>query len=223
MVFLEHVIMPAPTVVVSAGTLLLSTLSAMLVGCATSRSEHAETPRASAPASDATTAALLGRVKALAGTWEKQDPDGNLATTQFTVTSAGSVVREIMFPGSPHEMTNMYRMDGDELVVTHFCAVGNQPTMEAELDDPHQHPANELHFHLDEVDNYTTAQGSYMGELALKFVSPTEFHQIWTSTENGKLGEPRLFVWTTQSGGGRRGRQGDNGCAPRSSRSVREV
>ncbi|MEZ6019293.1 MAG: hypothetical protein R3F17_04090 [Planctomycetota bacterium] len=40
-------------------------------------------------------------------------------------------MREIMFPGQPFEMTNVYRLDGNDLCVTHFCAVGNQPQMRA--------------------------------------------------------------------------------------------
>ena len=41
---------------------------------------------------------------------------------EFRVTSAGSVVQETMFPGSDHEMVNMYSVDGDKLLMTHYCA-----------------------------------------------------------------------------------------------------
>jgi hypothetical protein len=36
---------------------------------------------------------------------------------------------ETMGPGTDHEMINMYHLDGDDLVVTHYCAGGNQPMM----------------------------------------------------------------------------------------------
>ncbi len=36
-----------------------------------------------------------------------------------------------MYPGMEHEMTNMYTLDGNTLVMTHYCAGGNQPRMRA--------------------------------------------------------------------------------------------
>ena len=47
----------------------------------------------------------------------------------FKISAAGTVVMETMGPGSEHEMINMYHLDGDDLVLTHYCAGGNQPTM----------------------------------------------------------------------------------------------
>lgn len=163
-----------------------------LGGCAQSRGRA---PVAVAPASEATSAALLGRIKTLEGTWVGVSPDGQAGTTEFRVSSAGHVVREVMFPGAPHEMTNTYHMDGESCVVTHYCAVGNQPRMRARLNDGHAHASDEIHFHFDSLTNYTKAQDHYMGELAIKFVSPNEFHQIWTSTDKGVKAEPMTFVW----------------------------
>ncbi|MDH3627273.1 MAG: hypothetical protein OEV00_06665 [Acidobacteriota bacterium] len=79
------------------------------------------------------------KLKALAGTWsghsvgegEAKDSDHDDMKTvhQIQVSANGSVVMETMSPGSPHEMINMYHLDGAELVLTHYCAGGNQPTM----------------------------------------------------------------------------------------------
>src|SRR5438128_1575908 len=70
----------------------------------------------------------LEAVKALAGTWVPEKPmDGHPGgEINFKVTSAGTVVQETMFPGSEHEMVNMYHMDGDNFLVTHYCAMGVQ-------------------------------------------------------------------------------------------------
>jgi hypothetical protein len=70
-------------------------------------------------------------LRALEGTWESDKPgeDGKPMTLVFRVTSAGSVVAETMFPGSSHEMLNTYHLDGDRLMVTHYCAQGVQPRM----------------------------------------------------------------------------------------------
>jgi len=50
---------------------------------------------------------------------------------------------ETMGAGSEHEMVNMYHMDGDDLVLTHYCAGGNQPTMKL---DTEELAAGRLHF-----------------------------------------------------------------------------
>jgi hypothetical protein len=79
---------------------------------------------------------VFEQLKALDGTWtgravgEGAAADaGHETTHEFRTTAAGSAVMEIMAPGSEHEMINMYHLDGEDLVVTHYCAGGNQPTM----------------------------------------------------------------------------------------------
>ena len=51
---------------------------------------------------------LLGVMSDLEGRWEGQDPTGQKLVVTFDVIAAGSAVRETMFPGTEHEMTNMY-------------------------------------------------------------------------------------------------------------------
>ena len=38
---------------------------------------------------------------------------------------------EIIFQGAEHEMVTVYHADGDEVVLTHYCVLGNQPHMKA--------------------------------------------------------------------------------------------
>ena len=47
----------------------------------------------------------------------------------YRVTGAGSALVETQFPGSPHEMVTVYYVDGNDLVLTHYCAARNQPRM----------------------------------------------------------------------------------------------
>ncbi len=87
------------------------------------------------PAKAAATAAeQFARIKKLAGEWVAADaPSGEPARVLvvFRVTAGGSVVQETLFPGTDHEMITMYHVDGDALVLTHYCAAGNQPRMKA--------------------------------------------------------------------------------------------
>ncbi len=48
-----------------------------------------------------------------AGKWSVKGSDANMkGEIVFAVSSNDSIVRETMFPGTPHEMTNVYHLDG---------------------------------------------------------------------------------------------------------------
>lgn len=136
-------------------------------------------------------AALLGRVQGLQGTWAKVDEQGVVhpdATLTFASTAANSVVREVMFPGSPHEMLNVYHMDGPDLVVTHYCAAGNQPRMRARSAS-----GNSIAFRADGVTNLTDPSKPHMAELTLIFNDDGTLTQDWKSMQNGELTDHAVF------------------------------
>lgn len=138
--------------------------------------------------------AMLGAITKLAGPWEMSDEDGNkhLAAT-FAVTSGGSAVREIMFPGDEQEMTNLYHMDGKNLVITHYCAAGNQPRMVAA--EARQTDAGTVfHFDIDSVSNLRTSHDHYMGNMTLTILKTGDIRQEWRSYQlDGTLSEPMTF------------------------------
>jgi len=87
-----------------------------------------------AEASREAASAPLERLKALAGTWVRLGEDGAATDeiiSQVRITAGGSAVIETLFPGTDHEMITLYHMDGDDLVLTHYCVLGNQPHMKA--------------------------------------------------------------------------------------------
>src|SRR6202011_3667294 len=74
----------------------------------------------------------LERMKKLAGTWVEADKDGkptDKVVSVIKVTAAGSAVQETLFPGQPQEMVSVYHLDKGDLVMTHYCALGNHPRM----------------------------------------------------------------------------------------------
>ncbi len=101
----------------------LCVLAALLLGMGAGA--QAET---GAPAIDA--AAAFEKLKGLAGSWTGAGPEGEgEAPHEYRLASAGTVVMETMYGGTDHEMINMYHLDGDDLVLTHYCSGGNQPRM----------------------------------------------------------------------------------------------
>lgn len=178
------------TSVVCTGCITLAALaavSAALSGCQSSKPGGSR-----GVATEAQRAAALDQIKALAGTWDAIGPDGKpVGTSTFSVTSAGSAVREVMFVGHEHEMTNMYHMDGDSLVVTHYCAEGNQPKMRASGKGIRP---GFIEFRFDGASNFDPVQGTYMGDLRLVMNGPNELRQEWTSYKHGKVAGQAKFV-----------------------------
>src|SRR3954449_2742435 len=115
------------------------------------------------------TNAGLEKMKKLAGTWVAADKDGK-ATDQVVsiikVTAGGSIVHETLFPGQPHEMVSVYTVDGPDLVMTHYCVLGNQPRMKA---DP-KSPANQIVWRFTGGTNLDAKKDKHMHEATLTIV-----------------------------------------------------
>lgn len=170
---------------------LLMTMFAGLPGCSASGDTKGSLARGAA--SDAKKAELLGAIKSLEGEWVQQTPEGP-STITFKVSSAGSTVREIMFPGTDHEMTNMYHMDGDELILTHYCAVGNQPRLRAT-----HFSGDSIHFTCESVSNLATNESMYMGEMILTIVNPNTIKETWTHFDKGARAGVAAFELTRKN------------------------
>jgi hypothetical protein len=133
-------------------------------------------------------AELLAAVSGLQGRWVMQTPDGP-AYTEFALTSSGSAVRETMFPGTPHEMTNMYALDGNSLVLTHYCAGGNQPRMRAErLVD------GRLEFLPDGVGDLKAPDELYMGAMTLVRIDADHIEERWVAYNQGEEDHSPVFT-----------------------------
>ena len=74
------------------------------------------------------------KIKSLVGTWVTADSDGKPTDQIFSVvklTAGGSAVHETIMPGQEMEMVSVYTPDGDGVLMTHYCMLGNQPKMKA--------------------------------------------------------------------------------------------
>jgi hypothetical protein len=183
-------------VVVSCAALIGVAGATFLGGCRTAcktcnagaTAGRAKVAGAASPA----TVAMMDRIKGLAGEWESENPEKPgewRVASVFAVSSGGNIVREIMMPGSSYEMTNTYHLDGDSIVVTHYCAIGNQPRMRAVANDGHNHPANQMHFQFDSVTNFAGGDQTYMGDLTLNFEGSDNLTTVWRSYQHGKMAE----------------------------------
>ncbi|HLO41618.1 MAG TPA: hypothetical protein VK176_11395 [Phycisphaerales bacterium] len=161
---------------VRAGAAAVCVAGVVMCGCASG----GQRSRGAGDASQAQ--AMFERVKKLEGTWVMADEKGEMHTgVEYRVVSAGSAVCERMFPGSEHEMVNMYHLDGDRLLVTHYCAMGTQARMQA---DGWSTPTS-IVFKPESVTNLSSASAEYMAKLELEMPDADHLTQKWTSQKEG--------------------------------------
>ena len=77
--------------------------------------------------------AAFKQLQALAGNWEGKDSDGGAAKTRFEIVAAGTAVMETISPTGMgmEDMLTLYSVDGDSIVLVHYCPTNNQPRMKA--------------------------------------------------------------------------------------------
>lgn len=126
--------------------------------------------------------AAFEKLKGLAGTWDATmlEPDGEKTTVIYKVSANGSVVQETMFVGTPMEMINMYTVEGDGVLATHYCSGDNQPTMRLNAE---KSKADELVFDFVSVRGKNTT--SYINGVTLKFGADGKVQELWSSSAEG--------------------------------------
>jgi hypothetical protein len=136
--------------------------------------------------------AAFERLKTLAGDWEGhiEKPDGPPGMASYRLASGGSVVMETLFPGSDHEMISMYHLDGERLVMTHYCAMANQPRMRlVSASDA------ALSFDFDGGTNVDPQTSTHIHSGRIAFVGPDRLEAEWDTHAAGKkVGTHRLFL-----------------------------
>lgn len=126
----------------------------------------------------------LDDVKALLGDWYQAGADGEATGTlaaTLRVTAGGSAVVETLFPGTDHEMLSVYHMDGGDLVMTHYCVLGNAPSYRARRTD------DGLHWQCTGVANLHAHGGTHMHEGFSDRLGPNRIRAKWLQTTDGEV------------------------------------
>ena len=127
--------------------------------------------------------AAFEKMKTLAGSWKgttTTEGKTESAEVNYGVSSAGSAVVEKLFPGTDHEMVSVYNDEKGSLVMTHYCALHNQPKLKAASSDDSQ-------IQLDWTEaNGVALSEPHMHSLKVTFESPDAFTQEWAYFQDGK-------------------------------------
>ena len=133
-------------------------------------------------------------VKSLVGTWEgyKDDEKDKPVLLEYQLSGGGSAVVEKMFQGTPKEMVTVYHQNGDSVMLSHYCMLGNQPRMRAAKSDNY----NQINFNFIDGTNMDAKKDGHMHNLTLTQVSADTLKHEWTLYNDGKQAQVAAFSFT---------------------------
>jgi hypothetical protein len=130
--------------------------------------------------------ARFERFKQLAGDWVGPNPmpeaKGKDMHVTYKVSSGGSAVVETIMPGTDHEMVTVITKDGDDLVLTHYCMLGNQPHMKA----PGKGDTDKVAFKFVSAGNMKSDKEMHMHDATFTFVDKDTLKTEWSHWMEGK-------------------------------------
>ena len=135
---------------------------------------------------------VMAKLAALEGEWTLLDENGTdtgVVGAVFKATANGSAVSEVMVPGAPHEMINMYHADGDRVLMTHYCAAGNQPRLEIVAAGE-----DRLELRFESITNLASDDANHMRQAEYRFHGPDRLTTYWYSMSDGKLSEEATVI-----------------------------
>jgi len=118
-------------------------------------------------------------IKNMPGTWEGNTPKGTVQVI-FKITGGGSsVMSEIV---GKEDMISMFHMDGDRLLLTHYCAVGNQPRMQASVSPD----GKTFTFTYVDATNLASPDAGHMQRMILTLLDENHHTEEWVFADHGK-------------------------------------
>lgn len=124
------------------------------------------------------------RLKKLEGKWKGRSTKGWEETTSFKTIAAGSIVVSTSFDAHPNEtMMTMYHLDGERLMLTHYCVAKNQPRLVA---TSFADGGKTITFTFLDGTNLPTRDRGHMDKVIMRFLDDNHLTSQWTWYQGGK-------------------------------------
>lgn len=121
-------------------------------------------------------------LKALEGTWEGKNSQGEALKVTFRTTSGGSALMSEIHGMKAENMVSMIHLDGDRLLMTHYCGAGNQPRMKATLAPDGKSVA----FDFVDATNLASPDAGHMNHVVFAMPDADHHTEEWTFLDHGK-------------------------------------
>lgn len=140
------------------------------------------------------TAPDFGPLASLIGEWQGKDPEGKPMNASYQWTGGGTSLVETMTKAQKPVMMTMYHADKGSLMLTHYCKLGNQPRMRADMP---KGDAKTLAFNFVDVTNLANPTDPHMHKVSFTFQDQDHFTQEWILSKDGKE-VPHRFEWARE-------------------------
>lgn len=132
-------------------------------------------------------AKAFDQIKGLAGEWIAGHPDGSSTRVNYRVASAGTAVIETIGDDA-NGMVSVYTVDGDRLLMTHYCSMGNQPRMAAKVTPE----TRTLVFEFLDISNLASPDGGHISGLSMTIDGPDKVTNVWKHAKGSQEGDMKF-------------------------------
>lgn len=133
----------------------------------------------------------LAPLKFLVGEWKGTDADGKPYKTTYALSSGGTTLAETLTTPDSPPMTTLYYSDGDQLMLTHYCSLNNQPRMRA---GGVKEGDKTVNFSFVDATNLRHPTDVHMHQLTIDVKDHDHFTQTWILSKAGK-DVPKVFTF----------------------------
>jgi hypothetical protein len=119
--------------------------------------------------------AAFEKLKALQGNWSGTTSEGKTLQVTFRVVSGGSAVESEIHGESEADMISVFHLDGDRLLMTHYCGTGNQPRMVGTLSPD----GKTIRFNFLDATNLLPSQPGHMEHMTLTLPDANRQTEQW--------------------------------------------
>ncbi len=130
--------------------------------------------------------AAFESLKKLTGTWADASTQGWTGTHTIEVIAGGSAILSTSrigpHPGQDESMATLFHMDGDRLMLTHYCVARNQPRLAAtKISDE----GRTIEFEFVDGTNMKSRDAGHMDRAIFTLESADQYRSRWTFYQKG--------------------------------------
>jgi hypothetical protein len=121
------------------------------------------------------------KLKTLVGSWQGKNADGKPVQISFRDTAGGTALMSEITAGD-EDMISMIHLDGDRLLLTHYCPAGNQPRMKASVSPD----GKTIMFDFVDATNLSSPEAGHMQRAVFTFLDADHHSEEWDYMDHGK-------------------------------------
>ena len=131
--------------------------------------------------------AAFQQFTSLAGDWDGTSTAGWSGSATYSIIGRGSAVlsssRHSAHPGGEEAMATAYHLDGDRLLLTHYCVARNQPRLVATTV---ANGGRRIEFTFLDGTNLPSRHTGHMDRVVFEFHDHSRFTSRWTWYQDGQ-------------------------------------